>query len=119
MSPQVTPNAQRMRRVLGACEAEASEIRYEAEEAARIRQRAAETDARRRLEEARRSSQELVIGPVVRLSRMRAEIERRQRGIVSRLEGARAVSEELRLLVDVLDRTAAGLTADAPVDRVE
>ena len=102
-------------------------MRYEAEEAARVRSQDAEADARRRVQEARRTSQELVLDRLHGLSRLSEEIQGQYRQIVEGIDAAQAIGDELRLLVEKLDRAAqqlrwegsVGLAADASVDRVQ
>jgi hypothetical protein len=114
-------------------------MRYEAQEAARAWVREAEFDAQRRVEEAERSSEELVLSRLRRLSELSREIHERYQGILDGLERVEAAGGEARLLVDALGRAAqrlsreigppaeptpirptpAGLAADASVDRVQ
>jgi hypothetical protein len=114
---EATPSA-RAQRIANASRTEASEIRYEAQEEARARRREAEADAVRCVEEARRSSEELVLGRLRRLSELNEHIQERYRLILQGLEGVQAAGTEVQLLVEAL-RRAADLPADAPVDRVQ
>jgi vacuolar-type H+-ATPase subunit E/Vma4 len=123
-----TPNAQRLLRIVNAANAEASEIRYEAEEAARALAQQAEADARRHVETERRRAEEIVLTGSRRLATLSEEIQEQYRGIVERLDAVRGVGTEIEVLVATLTGATeqlswqAGevrLAADAPIDRVE
>jgi hypothetical protein len=108
-----TPAGQRVSRIVNATRTEASELRYEAEEEARARLRAAESDAERYLEEARQSAEELVLSRMRRLAELSAEIDQRYRRIVQGLDRAAAAGADARLLVDSLGRAAERLRHEA------
>jgi vacuolar-type H+-ATPase subunit E/Vma4 len=123
-----TPNERRLHRIVNAANAEASEIRYEAEEAARALAQQAEADARRHVEGARRSAEEIVLSRSRRLAALSEEIQEQYRGVVERLDAARGVGTEIEVLVATLAGATqqlswqAGevrLASDAAVDGVE
>ena len=123
-----TPNAHRRRRIVNAANAEASEIRYEAEEAGRALWQQAEADADRHVEDARRRSEELVLDRSRRLAALSAEIRERHQEIAERLDAVQTVGSEIQVLVETLAGATqqlswqAGevrLAADPPVDGVQ
>jgi hypothetical protein len=123
-----TPNAQRRRRIVNAANAEASEIRFEAEEAGRALWHQAEADAGRHVENARRRSEELVLDRSRRLAALSAEIQEQYREIAERLDAVEAVGSEVRQLLEILAGATqqlgwqAGevrLAPDPPVDGVQ
>jgi hypothetical protein len=125
-----TPTELRVLRMVNAAKAEASDLRYEAEQEARAMRREAESDARRRVETARRSSEELILGRAHDLSELTTEIQDRYRGILQDLDRAAGLGTELRLVLAKLERErdrvareasepTEALAADAPIDGVE
>jgi hypothetical protein len=101
-----TPAAERIRRIVAAAEAEAVDIRHEADEYARSRRREAEAEADRLIREARRSADELVLERVRRISELSDAIVDRAHTVADGLERADQVQQRLGRLVEALAETA-------------
>jgi len=108
-----TPAAERVRRIVAAAEAEAADIRFEAEAYATARRREADEEAERILAEARRSGDELVLERVRRISELSDTILDRGHRIAGAFESANQVKQRLERLVETLSEVAERVAIEA------
>src|SRR5215211_2073593 len=101
--------SERIRSMLADAEAAAAGIRHEAEQEAHARRRAAETEALRIIEDARREAERFLAERIHRVSELSDEILERGQAVVERLDQAEQVRSELAGLVVSLGETAARL----------
>ena len=108
-----TPAAERVRRIVAAAEAEAADIRFEADAYATARRREADEEAERILAEARQSAEELVLARVRRISELSDTIVDRGHRIAGAFESADEVKQRLQRLVVALSEAAERLAVEA------
>jgi hypothetical protein len=107
--PVAAELSERIRSMLADAEGAAAALRHQAEQEAQARMRAAETDALKVVEDARREAERFLADRIERVSRLSDEILERGQSVVERLDEADAVRAELAGLVTALGETAARL----------
>ena len=107
--PVAAEVSERIRSILADAEGAADALRHQAEQEAHARVRAAETEALKIVEEARREAERFLTDRIARVSQLSDEILERGQSVVERLDEADTVRAELAGLVRSLGETAARL----------
>ena len=104
--------SERIRAVISSAEAAANAVRHEAEQRAAVKQRLAEEEARRIVDDARRDAEAYLAERVRRISELSDAVVERGEGIVMRLDRAEEVRRQLQGLADALGESAEELTRE-------
>ena len=107
--PVAAELSERIRSMLADAEGAAAALRHQAEQEAQARRRAAETEALKIVEDARRESERFLTERISQISDLSDEILERGQSVVERLDAAEQVRAELAGLVTALGQTAARL----------
>src|SRR3954466_14120871 len=105
--------SERVRSVLAAAEGAATAIRHEAEQQVQIKQRAAEAERARLLEDARSEAESLLQERIKRISELSDSLIQGAETILMRLESADEVKRQLDTMVRALADTAEQLAAES------
>jgi hypothetical protein len=104
--------SERIRAVIGSAEAAANAVRHEAEQKAAVKRRIAEEEAHRIVEDARREAEALIQERIRRISELSDAVVERGEQIVSRLDRAEEVRNQLQDLADALGESAEELARE-------
>ena len=107
--PVAAELSERIRSILADAESAADALRHQAEQDAAARRRAAETEALKIIEDARREAERFLAERIAAVSQLSDELLERGQGVVERLDEAERVRAELAGLVNALGETAARL----------
>jgi hypothetical protein len=107
--PVAAELSERIRSILADAEAAADALRHQADQDAAARRRAAETEALKIIEDARREAERFLADRIAAVSQLSDELLERGQGVVERLDEAERVRSELAGLVNSLGETAARL----------
>lgn len=102
----------RIRSILADAEGAADALRHQAEQDAQARRAAAETDALKIIEDARREAERFLTDRIHRISLLSDQILDRGQSVVERLDEADTVRSELAAMVKSLGETAARLAIE-------
>jgi hypothetical protein len=105
----------RVRSVISAAEAAANAVRHEAEQAAAIRRRVAEDEARRIIEDAKADADAYLAERSRRISELSDTVVERAETIVARLDRAEEVRRQLQALADSLGESAERLAGEVRI----
>jgi uncharacterized coiled-coil protein SlyX len=105
----------RVRGVISAAEAAANAVRHEAEQAAAVRRRVAEEEARRIIEDAKADADAHLAERMRRISELSDTVVERAETIVARLDRAEEVRQQLQTLADALGESAERLAGEVRV----
>jgi hypothetical protein len=105
----------RVRSIISAAEAAANAVRHEAEQEAAVRRRVAEDEARRIIEDAKADADAYLAERIRRISELSDTVVERAETIVSRLDRAEEVRQQLQGLADALGESAERLASEVRV----
>ena len=103
---------ERVRSIISAAEGAANAVRHEAEQTAQVRRRVAEEEARRIIEDAKADADAFLAERVRRISELSDTVVERAETIVSRLDRAEEVRQQLQTLADALGESAEELAGE-------
>jgi uncharacterized coiled-coil protein SlyX len=106
---------ERVRSIISAAEAAANAVRHEAEQEAAVRRRVAEEEARRIIEDAKADADAYLAERIRRISELSDTVVERAETIVSRLDRAEEVRQQLQTLADALGESAERLATEVRV----
>jgi uncharacterized coiled-coil protein SlyX len=106
---------ERVRTIISAAEAAANAVRHEAEQEAAVRRRVAEEEARRIIEDAKADADAYLAERIRRISELSDTVVERAETIVSRLDRAEEVRQQLQTLADALGESAERLASEVRV----
>lgn len=106
---------ERVRSVISAAEGAANAVRHEAEQEAAVRRRVAEDEARRIIEDAKTDADAYLAERIRRISELSDTVVERAETIVSRLDRAEEVRQQLQTLADALGDSAERLATEVRV----
>jgi hypothetical protein len=106
---------ERVRSIISAAEAAANAVRHEAEQEAAVRRRVAEEEARRIIEDAKADADAYLAERIRRISELSDTVVERAETIVSRLDRAEEVRQQLQSLADALGESAERLANEVRV----
>jgi uncharacterized coiled-coil protein SlyX len=105
----------RVRSIISAAEAAANAVRHEAEQEGAVRRRVAEEEARRIIEDAKADADAHLAERIRRISELSDTVVERAETIVSRLDRAEEVRQQLQTLADALGESAERLAGEVRV----
>jgi hypothetical protein len=105
----------RVRSIISAAEAAANAVRHEAEQEGAVRRRVAEEEARRIIEDAKADADAYLAERIRRISELSDTVVERAETIVSRLDRAEEVRQQLQSLADALGESAERLAGEVRV----
>ena len=106
---------ERVRSIISAAEAAANAVRHEAEQEAAVRRRVAEEEARRIIEDAKADADAYLAERIRRIAELSDTVVERAETIVSRLDRAEEVRQQLQSLADALGESAERLASEVRV----
>jgi len=106
---------ERVRSIISAAEAAANAVRHEAEQEAAVRRRVAEEEARRIIEDAKADADAYLAERIRRIAELSDTVVERAETIVSRLDRAEEVRQQLQTLADALGESAERLATEVRV----
>jgi hypothetical protein len=106
---------ERVRSIISAAEAAANAVRHEAEQEGAVRRRVAEDEARRIIEDAKADADAYLAERIRRISELSDTVVERAETIVSRLDRAEEVRQQLQTLADALGESAERLASEVRV----
>jgi uncharacterized coiled-coil protein SlyX len=106
---------ERVRSIISAAEAAANAVRHEAEQEAAVRRRVAEEEARRIIEDAKADADAYLAERIRRIAELSDTVVERAETIVSRLDRAEEVRQQLQSLADALGESAERLANEVRV----
>src|SRR4051812_20348326 len=109
--------SERVRSVLAAAESAATAIRHEAEQQAQIKNRAAEAERARFLEDAKAEAEALLEERIKRISELSDSLIEGAEAILMRIDGAQEVKRQLESMVHALAHAAEELAAESEKSR--
>jgi hypothetical protein len=115
-SPELaTEVGERVRTIIAAAEAAANAVRHEAEQEAAVRRRVAEEEAGRIIEDAKADADAYLAERIRRISELSDTLVERAEQIVSRLDRAEEVRQQLQTLADALGESAEKLASEVRI----
>jgi hypothetical protein len=105
----------RVRSIISAAEAAANAVRHEAEQEGAVRRRVAEEEARRIIDDAKGDADAYLAERIRRISELSDTVVERAETIVSRLDRAVEVRQQLQTLADALGQSAERLAGEVRV----